>query len=203
MEAVCSTTAVVAATVAADQIGKNIVYVFYSPCSIRCPPLVGAIPIYTQTKAFNLNSKYLSCGIARMQSEFSNRHFSSSKLFLSPNLKKNHILFIYFHVCVSGKSVPKVGSGQSGKNSLRAIMSFDSESTRGRETDRVPSTEGIVSISLNDSWTGQKILESIGYNNISSRGAPDELNHVRIITPKPKPKNRPRNQENLKLKKSE
>lgn len=59
---------------------------------------------------------------------------------------------------------------------------MDYESASGREMVRVPSTEGIVSISLSDSWTGKKLLESIGHNNIYPHGTPDELNHVRIKT---------------------
>lgn len=66
---------------------------------------------------------------------------------------------------------------------LRAMMSMDYGRTSGREMVRVPSTEGIVSISLNDSWTGKKFLESIGQSSFhSARLTPDELSQVRIWT---------------------
>lgn len=45
---------------------------------------------------------------------------------------------------------------------------------------RVPSTEGIVSISLNDSWIGKRFLESFGQSDLYSRGSLDNLNHVRM-----------------------
>lgn len=66
---------------------------------------------------------------------------------------------------------------------LRAMMSRDYGATSAREMVRVPSTEGIVSISLNDSWTGKKFLEAISPNSFhSARVTPDELSHVRIQT---------------------
>lgn len=46
---------------------------------------------------------------------------------------------------------------------------------------RVPSTEGIVSIRLDDSWIGKQIAESFGPNGYRLRGSADDLHYVRIV----------------------